>query len=126
MRNGIFVAAGDINGDGFAELVADGDPGGGPRVFILDGKSLVQTGTDTLVPIGNFYAGDVNSRGGICMAVKNLDNDDKADVVTGAGTGAGSLVTAYRGTNITPAAGTAPAILDFDAFTSFGGGVFVG
>jgi hypothetical protein len=126
LRNGIFVAAGDVNGDGFADLVAAGGPGGGPRVFILDGLSLVQNGSDTLVPVGNFFAGDPANRGGVRVAVKNLDNDDKADVVTGAGTGAGSRVTAYRGTTITPTGGTPPAFLDFDAFPGFGGGVFVG
>ena len=125
LRNGSFVAAGDVNGDGFADLVAGGGPGGGPRVFILDGKSLVQNGPATLVPVGNFFAGDVNSRGGIRVAVKDLDNDNKADVVTGSGTGAGSKVTAYLGANITPS-GTPIATLNFDAFAGFTGGVFVG
>ena len=122
LRNVIFVASGDMNGDSFADLVA----GGGPRVFILDCKSQVQTGSDTLVPVGNFFAGNPANRGGIGVGVKNLDNHDKADVNTGAGTGDSSRVSAYRGTNITPAGGTPPACLDFDVFAGFGGGVFVG
>ena len=126
LRNGIFVAAGDVNGDGFADLVAGGGPGGGPRVYILDGKSLVQTGSNTLVPVGNFFAGDVNNRGGIRVAVKNLDNDGKADVVTGSGSGSGTRVTSYLGTNITPSGGTPASGLDFNAFAGFSGGVFVG
>ncbi|MFO0936976.1 MAG: FG-GAP-like repeat-containing protein [Gemmataceae bacterium] len=126
LRNGIFVASGDVNGDGYADLVAGGGPGGGPRVFILDGKSLVQNGSDTLVSVGNYFAGDISNRGGIRVAVKDLDGDNKADVVTGSGVNAGSHVSAYLGKNTTPLGGTPPIFLDFNAFAGFSGGVFVG
>lgn len=122
LRNGTFVAAGDVNGDGFADLIAGGGPGGGPRVFILDGQSLVQNGSKTLVPVGNFFAGDPNSRGGVRVAIKNVDNDGLADVVAAVG----SRITAYRGITITPTGGTPAPLLDIDAFSGFGGGVFVG
>ncbi len=122
LRNGIFVTAGDINGDGFADLIAGGGPGGGPRVLALDGKSLL---TNTQTNLANFFGGDVNSRGGIRVAVKNLDADTKADLVVGSGSGAGSRVTGYLGANIA-ASGTPPVQFDFDAFAGFTGGVFVG
>ncbi|HEY2785866.1 MAG TPA: FG-GAP-like repeat-containing protein [Fimbriiglobus sp.] len=122
LRNGVFVAAGDLDGDGFADIIAGGGPGGGPRVFALSGHDLLQ-GTQTQV--ANFFAGDVNSRGGIRVAVKDLDGDAKADLLVGAGTGAGSQVTAYLGKNIS-ANGTPPEDFAFDAFTGFTGGVFVG
>lgn len=126
LRNGIFVASGDVNGDGFADLVAGGGPGGGPRVDILDGKTLIQSGSDSLVSVGNFFAGDINSRGGIRVAIKDVDNDAKADVATGSGFGAGSCVIAYLGANISAAGGTPPVALDFEAFAGLSGGVFVG
>ncbi len=116
LRNGIFVTAGDINGDGFADLIAGGGPGGGPRVLAIDGKSLL---SNQYVTLANFFGGDVNSRGGIRVAVKNLDGDTKADLVVGAG----SRITGYLGANIT-ASGTPPAAFDFDA--GFGDGIFVG
>ena len=67
----------------------------------------------------------MNSRGGIRVAVKNLDGDTKADVVVGSGSGAGSRVTGYLGKNIGPS-GTPTAEFDFDAIGGFTGGVFVG
>ena len=75
--------------------------------------------------MANFFAGDVNNRGGVRVAVKNLDGDTKADLVVGAGTGAGSRVTAYAGRTVGPN-GTPPEFFAFDAFPGFAGGVFVG
>jgi hypothetical protein len=123
LRNGVFVAAGDVNGDGYADVIAGGGPGGGPRVFALSGKDLVPGGTQT--QLANFFAGDPNSRGGVRLAVKNLDGDARADIVVGAGTGAGSYVIGYLGRN-TLANGTPPEQFHFDAFPGFNGGVFVG
>ena len=120
LRNGIFVTAGDINGDGFADLIAGGGPGGGPRVLAFDGKSLL---ANQYVTLANFFGGDVNSRGGIRVAVKNLDGDTRADLVVGSGSGSGSRITGYLGASIT-ASGTPPAVFDFDA--GFGDGIFVG
>ena len=48
-----------------------------------------------------------------------------ADIVTGSGEGGGSRVIAYNG-SLTTADGTPPTLLDFDAFTAFDGGVYVG
>jgi len=122
LRNGVFITSGDLDGDGFAEVIAGGGPGGGPRVFALSGQDLL-SGTQT--QRANFFAGDTESRGGVRLAVKDLDGDTRADLVTGAGTGAGSRVTAYAGSAI-PVDGTPPTLLGFDAFPEFTGGVFVG
>ncbi len=84
LRNGIFVTAGDINSDGFADLIAGGGPGGGPRVLAFDGKALLN---NEYVNLANFFGGDVNSRGGIRVAVKDLDGDTNADLVVGSGAG---------------------------------------
>jgi hypothetical protein len=81
---------------------------------------------NNLVPDGNFFAGNVNSRGCIRVAVKNLDGDNKADIVSGAGESAGTAVTTYLGTNLTPNGGTPPVDLNFIAFPGFKGGLYVG
>lgn len=131
LRNGVYIAAGDVNGDGFADLILGGGPGGGPRVRIADGMSLINgvvfglPDSPATSELANFFAGDTNSRGGIRLAAKDLDGDNLADIVAGAGTGAGSLVTTYLGKTITPTE-TPPVFTQLEAFPGFAGGVFVG
>jgi hypothetical protein len=95
-----------VTGDGFADLVAGSGPGGGPRVTAFDDRALIG---NTLIRSADFFAGDVTGRGGIRVAVKNLDGDGFADLVVGSGTGAGSRVTAYPGSALTVGETPAPA-----------------
>ncbi len=125
LRNGVFVAVGDINGDGISEVIAGGGPGGGPRVVAFDGLALVQSGGGNLQQIVNFFAGNPDNRGGIRLGVRDLDNDNKADLIVGDGTGAGNRVTAYTAIGLLASANPAPAF-SFDAFDDFVGGVYVG
>lgn len=121
LRNGVFVAAGDITGDGKAEVIVGAGPGGGPRVTIFGGAELMQ---GQLVQVNNFFLGDPNNRGGIRVSAANLDNDDFADLIVGSGVGGGSVVTGYLGTDLR--VGLVQPIFQFEDLPGFTGGVFVG
>jgi hypothetical protein len=122
LRNGVFVAGGDLDADGFAEVIAGGGPGGGPRLFSLSGAGLLAGRQEVRA---NFFAGDTANRGGVRVAARDLDGDGAADLVAGSGTGAGSRVTGYSGRGA-PANGAPPELFAFDALPGFAGGVFVG
>src|SRR5262249_28962296 len=76
---GTRVAAGDVNGDGYADVVVGAGPGGAPRVCVLDGP----TGRE----VYNFLAFAPAYRGGVFVAAGDLDSDGRADVVVGGGAG---------------------------------------
>lgn len=122
LRNGAYIAVGDIDGDGLAEIIAGGGPGGGPRVTAFGGAEMM-AGRQTSE--ANFFGGDPNNRGGIRLAVKDLDGDARADLLTGSGPGGGSQVTGYRGIvlfqNPTPT-----ELFTFESQLGSRNGVFVG
>ncbi|VTS05909.1 hypothetical protein [Tuwongella immobilis] len=122
LRNGVFLTGGDLNGDGFGDLIVGGGPGGGPRVLGLSGRDLTQGNT---VQIANFFAGSSASRGGVRVAMKDLDGDTFDDLVVGAGVGDVGTVMLYRGRDI-PRDGTPPTLSQFTPFGDFRGGIFVG
>ena len=96
LRNGVFVAGGDMNNDGFDDIVVGAGAGGGPRVAVFDSRSVIaRPGSPDL--LYNFFAGNVNSRAGIRVAVKNVDGDGTADIVTGEGFGRESRVRSFSG-----------------------------
>jgi hypothetical protein len=83
LRDGTYVAIGDIDGDGYGDVIGGAGPGGAPRVLALSGHDLVTTGT--LTPLADFFAGPTGLRGGVQVAAKDLDGDRRADLVTGSG-----------------------------------------
>src|SRR5262249_27902582 len=87
LRGGGGVTAGDLKGDGSADLIVGGGPGGGPRVLALSSQDLLSGRADHSQTLANFFAGNVENRGGVRVAVKDLDGDAKADLVVGDGTG---------------------------------------
>jgi hypothetical protein len=126
----VLVAAGDVTGDGNADLIFGGGPGGAPRVFILSGVSvsLGDAAGAQANPIANFFvAGNANDRGGVRVAAKDADGDTRADVAIGSGAGSPSKVRIYLGKDFS-GSGEPTTFQDLDPFggAALSGGVFVG
>jgi serralysin len=83
----VFVGAGDLNGDGDAEVVTGAGAGGGPHVKAFDGAALAAGGSaaQTAIdfPLASFFAYDASFNGGVSVAVGTING--VADIVTGGG-----------------------------------------
>jgi hypothetical protein len=120
---GVFVAAGDINHDGFADIVTGPDAGGGPEVKAFSGKALTM-GTISL--LADFMAYDPHFGGGVRMALGDVDRDGTLDLITGPGAGGGPDVRVFGGNNLAAAGPNSDIIREFLAFApTYSGGVNV-
>jgi hypothetical protein len=111
-HGGVRVAAGDVNGDGKADIICAEGPGGDPLVTIYDGATLAR--------LASFYAMPAGFHGGIFVAAGDINGDGRADIITGAGPGGRPEVSVFDGT-------THSRLYGFLAFRdSYHGGVRVG
>lgn len=85
-RGGVRVAAGDLEGDGKAEIVTAPGVGGGPHIRVFDQKGNVKS---------QFFAYDSKFRGGISVAVGDIDGDGKAEIITAPGAGGGPHIRVF-------------------------------
>ena len=110
LRVGAFIAAADVNADGFAEFAVTAGVGGGSRVALFDGRTGERIGND-------FLAFDADSRTGFTVALGDVTGDGVAEVVVGQ-LGGGSRVRVFD------LAGK--LLSEFTAYEpSFAGGVYL-
>lgn len=90
-RGGVRVGAGDVSGDGIADIVTAAGIGGGPLVRAFDGVSgRVLT---------EFLTDDPSNRSGLFVAAGDLDGDGVSDIVVGSGGNSAPDVKVRRSTD---------------------------
>jgi hypothetical protein len=124
-HGGVFVAGGDVNGDGTADIITAPGAGGWSQVRVYDGRNTQM--------LAQFFAYDPGFNGGVRVASRDVNNDGMADVITGPGVNGGPTVRVFDGNMIIQSHNTAGWFdtgLRYetpDAFDpSFLGGVYVG
>jgi len=112
---GVYVACGDVNGDGQPDVITGAGPGGGPHVRAFS------FGAGGIVEIASFWAYEPRFPGGVRVAAGDVNGDGAADIVTAAGPSGGPHVRAFS-----LSAGAPTEVASFFASDpAFAGGVFV-
>ena len=110
---GVFVAGGDINGDGRDDIITGAGPvaGGSPHVKVFSGVDNAE--------LASFFAYTPSFAGGVRVAVGDVNGDGRPDLSTAPGSGMPPTVQRFLSPNLAPGG-------SFNAFdVSYTGGVFV-
>jgi hypothetical protein len=111
LRTGVSVAAGDLDGDGRAEVVAAPLAGGSAHVRVFDADAKLTA---------NYFAFDEGVRSGARLALQDLDADGDLELVAGTGPGVAPWVRVLD-------ARTGAAVREFPGLTADRlGGLYVG
>ena len=92
---GVYVATGDINADGYADVIVGAGQTGGPRVKVFNGAAGYAI--NTIAPAMDFFAYDPSFTGGVTVSAGNRDTQQESDeVITGAGVGGGPNIRSFN------------------------------
>jgi hypothetical protein len=131
-RTGFFAAGGDVNGDGFADVIAGAGAGAPAEVRVISGA--------TRTALNDFYVNDPLEPGtaipsiqfdaGVRVAAADVTGDGIDDVLTVKGPGSLPTIRAYQLGGVNPVTNalfpTLAEVAHFDAFDGFAGGLYIG
>jgi len=121
IKRGIFVAAGDVNRDGYADMIVTTGGGGPALARVFDGRR------GTLLREFAPYASGMTA--GVRVAAGDTDGDGYADVIVSPGKGVAPVVNVYSGRLLMSQAPVATALLQSITVSAASGpqpdGIFV-
>lgn len=83
---GAHLTAGDLDGDGYAEIITGPGSGGGPRLKVFDKNGNL---------LHNFMVYSESFHGGVYVATGDIDADGLLEIITGAGPTGGPQVRVF-------------------------------
>ena len=92
---GVFVAAGDVLNSGHADIVTGAGANGGPHVKLFAGTDVMAAVTPPAR--ASYFAVESDFRGGVSVAIADVNGDGSGDIVAGAGPGGGPRVVVVSG-----------------------------
>jgi hypothetical protein len=133
LRTGFYIASGDVNGDGYADVIAGNGAGGPAEVNVISGL--------THQSIADFFVNDPLQPGtaipsiqfdaGVRVASADVNGDGIDDIITVKGPGSAPIIRTYQVGTVDPTThALSPTLQQLQEFDAFGGafsyGLYVG
>jgi hypothetical protein len=128
-RTGFYVTAADVNGDGFADVIAGEGAGAPAEVRVFSGLTHLPVSdffvTDPLLPGSAIPA--IQFDAGVRVAAADVNGDGIDDVITAKGPGSTPTVRIYQVGKVDPTTHSlSPTLNELEEFDVFGGGIASG